>query len=240
VYIGSEASFGCCTRPGRWCIVVARRRRRSGKCRPTWQTGRTRFGSGTSRTCRRCARSHYLYLISDLYSRKVVGWEMYEVEIQCRRAAGCKHQTGGRWEEAGVACGQQRWPDEGLRCWQRCSNSELISFVQSPHGQRNDAPTQSRFSTPEVCTLMAEEAVRDNRAGARAWVRTFVTWYNTGTPQWHSSSPGTRPGLRLGSAGAQQQCPEAGQGRQPERWSSGARDWTPLAGWRRRCKRGGT
>jgi hypothetical protein len=62
-----------------------------GKCRPTWQTGRTRFGSDI--TCRvdGSARSlHYLYLMLDLYSRKV-GSVRGGVNAAVVRAAGCKH-----------------------------------------------------------------------------------------------------------------------------------------------------
>jgi putative transposase len=94
------------------------------------------------------ARSLPAIYASDTCMREVVGWEMYEVEsMQLSSTAGCNASAKG---PMGSWCciADDNWPDEGARrCWQRCSNSELIPSFSRPMVSDDDAYAESFFDT---------------------------------------------------------------------------------------------
>lgn len=62
----------------------------------------------------KCGRGkfYYLYLIEDIYSRKAVGWEVYEAESGEKAAAATKRDSGEVLATAAGASLRQRRADE--------------------------------------------------------------------------------------------------------------------------------
>ena len=176
-------------------------------------------------------RYFYLYLIEDIYSRKAVGWEVYERE--------CGEQAATLLQRTVLREGCLRQPlvlhsDNGAPMKSTTLLSKMYELGITPSRGRprvsNDNPySESLFRTLKYCPQWPRNGFADVDA-ARAWVRDFVHWYNH--EHRHSRIRFVTPAERhIGSdveiLAKRDALYRQAQARNPARWSRGTRNWMP-------------
>lgn len=174
----------------------------------------------------------YLYLFLDIYSRKVVGWQVYDSESSelasevmrdiCAREQIAPNQVVLHSDNGG--------PMKG---------ATMLAMLQSlgvmPSFSRaacsNDNPfSESIFKTMKYRSYYPKKPFA-NLMAARQWVGSFVHWYNE--EHRHSAvgfvTPSQRhAGLDADLLGKRIAVYEAAKARHPERWSGATRNWQPV------------
>lgn len=173
----------------------------------------------------------YLYLIMDIYSRKIVGWEVYESESG--------ELASQLVERVFIAERCFKKPmvlhsDNGSPMKSFTFQAKLVDLGIAPSYSRprvsNDNPySESLFKTlkyhhqwPSQGFLVVDEA--------RTWVKRFVAWYNEehGHSQIQFVTPAQRHrGEDVDILAKRQQVYQAAKAQNPRRWSGKTRDWTP-------------
>lgn len=171
---------------------------------------------------------YYLYLVMDLYSRKIVGWEIHECEASdltawlVRRA--CLVESIA--SQPLVLHSNNGSPMKGASMLETLHQLGVASSF-SPRVSNDNAYAESLFRT---CKYRPDypasgfATVKD----ARAWVLSFSRWYNT--EHKHSGLKFTTPEQRhTGEASVtlehRQQVYREARARHPNRWSEETRNW---------------
>lgn len=172
----------------------------------------------------------YLYLVVDIYSRRIVGWEVHEEESTDRAAALMRRL----WTEAGRPAGLRLHSDNGgpMKGATMLSTLQWLGVV--PSFSRPSVSDDNPFSESLFRTLKYRPSFPDRPFGsleqARAWVTNFVRWYNT--EHRHSGIRFVTPDERHFGAehevlAARSKVYEQARAHHPERWRGATRDWTP-------------
>lgn len=175
---------------------------------------------------------YYLYLILDVYSRKIVGWEVYDQETAEQAARVIERAV---WAEA---CGHRPLvlhADNGSPMKAATLRATLDRLGIEPSYSRprvsNDNPfSEAVFRTCKYHPTYPERGFA-NLEAARAWVLAFVRWYNT--EHRHRNIQYVTPGER--HAGEDHRILahrrvvyEQARRRHPERWTRDIRAWQPV------------
>ena len=173
----------------------------------------------------------YLYLILDIYSRKIVGWEVYDRESS-EYAANLVQRAV--LAEACLLTPLVLHADNGSPMKGSTLRVTLERLGIEPSYSRprvsNDNPySEAAFRTCKYRPDFPSDGFPDLDS-ARLWMRDFVTWYNT--EHRHSGIQFVTPQER--HAGLDPSILEkraavyaAAQAQHPERWSGQTRDWNP-------------
>ncbi len=174
----------------------------------------------------------YLYLFMDIFSRKVVGWQVYEEESS-ELASEVMRDI---YERENIAPNQVvLHSDNGSPMKGATMLATLQSLGVMPSFSRPAVSNDNPFSESLFKTLKYRPAypVRafDSLSAARGWVGTFVQWYNH--EHLHSAIGFVTPGQRhagMDTALLSQRAAiyEAAKARHPERWSGATRNWKPV------------
>jgi putative transposase len=171
-------------------------------------------------------------LIEDIYSRKAVGWEVYECESG-ERAAELMQRT-----VLGERCTGQPLvlhSDNGAPMKSVTLLSKLYDLGITPSRGRprvsNDNPySESLFRTLKYCPQWPRDGFVDLDA-ARSWVRDFIRWYNH--EHRHSRIRFVTPAQR--HRGEDQEVLakrhalyQQARNQHPHRWSGATRNWQPI------------
>jgi putative transposase len=177
----------------------------------------------------------YLYLVLDLYSRKIVGWEVHAEESGEHAAALLKRSVlaEGVWTE--------RQPlvlhaDNGSPATLRATLQWLgvTPSYSRPRVSNDNAYAESVFRTCKYRPDYPAEGFTGLEE-ARQWVGRFVRWYNE--QHRHSGLKFVTPAQRHdGQAEAlmahRQQVYAAAKARHPQRWRGEIRNWSlPTCVW---------
>jgi putative transposase len=174
----------------------------------------------------------YLYLIEDIYSRKAVGWEVYEQESGEMAAALLQRSV---IRESCLRQPLVLHSDNGAPMKSVTLLNKMYDLGVTPSRGRprvsNDNPySESLFRTLKYCPQWPKNGFA-NLDAARAWVRDFIRWYNH--EHRHSRIRFVTPAERHQGKDSDvlakrhalyQQARE----RNPERWSGGTRNWQPV------------
>ena len=175
----------------------------------------------------------YLYLVMDVWSRKVVGWAVHEVEsadlaAQLFTATCAAH----RLDPAGIVLhADNGGPMKGATMVATLERLGVLASFSRP-GVSNDNPfSESLFRTLKYRPEYPAHPFAD-RAAACAWVGAFVRWYNT--THLHSAIRFVTPedrhaGQDLALLAGRHRVYERARARHPERWSGNTRNWEPIA-----------
>ncbi len=174
----------------------------------------------------------YLYLIVDVYSRKIVAWQVHDREC-----------AGYAAELATEACFLERVTPEQVRLHSD-NGSPMKGFTMlltlqklgvmpsfSRPSVSNDNPfSEALFRTLKYCPAYPQRPFADLEQ-AREWVETFVRGYNH--QHLHSAirylTPNERHRGQDGQILAQRhQVYQQARVRHPERWSGRTRNWSPV------------
>lgn len=174
----------------------------------------------------------YLYLVLDLFSRKIVGWEVWEEE-SAQQASRLMRRT-----VLSEQCVLRQQPlilhsDNGSPMKGATLLETLYSLGITPSRSRprvsNDNPyAESIFRTCKYRPEYPEHGFKD-RTEAREWVQRFVRWYNL--EHRHSGLNFLTPSQRhTGQAddvlAKRKRVYEAAKALHPGRWSGATRDWS--------------
>lgn len=170
-----------------------------------------------------------LYMIVDIFSRKIVGWEVWEDETG--------EHASELVEKAVMAEGARKnllvlHADNGspMKASTLKAKLELLGVLASYSRPRvsNDNPySESLFRTCKYRPNYPTEGFKSLEE-ARKWVMVFVEWYNN--THYHSGIKFTTPSSRhTGTANDiienRKTVYESARKIHPERWSKGIRDW---------------
>ena len=173
----------------------------------------------------------YLYLIEDLYSRSIVGWEVHEQE-SAEAASTLIERT---CEDLDVdAQGLHLHSDNGgpmkgatmLATLQRLG---VVASFSRPRVSDDNPYSEALFRTLKYRPGFPNRPFRDINE-ARDWVSGFVRWYNT--EHLHSALNFVTPddrykGRDKAILAARHRLYQRTKKQQPHRWSGETRDWSP-------------
>lgn len=174
----------------------------------------------------------YLYLFMDIFSRKVVGWQVHDDERSdlgaevvldiCKRE---KIQPGQV-----VLHSDNGSPMKGATMLATLQHLGVMPSFSRPAVSNDNPFSESLFKTLKYRPNYPGKAFADLRS-ARKWVSSFVHWYNN--EHLHSAIGFITPAQR--HAGMDQELLdrrkavfEAAKARNPKRWSGATRNWTPV------------
>ena len=176
----------------------------------------------------------FLYLFMDIYSRKIVGWEVHAEESS--ESAGDLLDKIYLKEDLGKQPGIILHSDNGspMKGATMLATMQKLGVVPSfsrPSVSNDNSYSESLFKTLKYVPAFPDQPFSSLEA-ARDWVSSFVSWYNE--EHLHSEIQYVTPGQRHRGEDiailAQRKCVyEAAKERHPQRWSQGTRNWDPVA-----------
>jgi len=173
----------------------------------------------------------YLYLIMDIYSRKIVAWQVHECE--------CAEDAGALATEAcyveGVLPGDlvlhsdNGAPMKGASMLATLQKLGVVPSFSRPSVSDDNPFSESLFRTLKYRPHYPEQAFSDLSA-ARAWVECFAHWYNH--EHRHSALRFVTPVERHSGQDhnilvRRHKIYEQARDRHPQRWAGKTRNWTP-------------
>ena len=175
----------------------------------------------------------YLYLIMDVYSRKIVGWEVYPQESAAHAASVFQkaHLREGVRAGALVLHSDNGSPMKGATMLVMLQRLGVMPSFSRPAVSNDNPYSESLFSTAKGRPDFPTEPF-DCVEAARRWVAQFVAWYNH--VHLHSALKFVTPAQRHRSEDvdllAQREALyQAARDANPTRWSGPTRDWTSPA-----------
>jgi len=121
----------------------------------------------------------YLYLVMDIYSRKIVGWQIYERESGalaadlmtdiCQRESIKRHQV--------ILHSDNGSPMKGATMLATLQELGVVPSFSRPSVSNDNPYSESLFRTLKYRPEYPEKAFED-LTSARSWVHGFVHWYN--------------------------------------------------------------
>jgi putative transposase len=172
----------------------------------------------------------YLYMIMDVFSRKIVGWEVYERECGELASALVRRTV---MSEGCLRCPDILHADNGSPQKSATLRATLEQLGIEPTYSRprvsNDNPySESLFRTTKYRPDYPADGFIDIET-ARVWVLRFVRWYNE--EHRHSAIKFVTPierhtGRDIEILAARESLYERVKAQRPERWSGQIRDWS--------------
>lgn len=174
----------------------------------------------------------YLYLFLDIFSRKIVGWQIYETESSelagevmrdiCTRENIAPHQV--------VLHSDNGSPMKGAMMLATLQALGVMPSFSRPAVSNDNPYSESLFKTLKYRPSYPSRAF-ENLLTARHWVGTFVHWYNH--EHRHSAIRFVTPherhaGLDTALLGKRIDVYEAAKAANPQRWSGPTRNWQPV------------
>lgn len=176
-----------------------------------------------------CGAFYYLYLIEDIWSRKIAGWAVHETESM-DHAARLIDETA---EQLGcdpnglVLHSDNGSPMKGSTMLATLQRLGIVPSFSRPRVSDDNPFSESLFRTLKYRPAYPHGPFQSLEA-ARSWVADFVTWYNT--VHLHSAIGFVTPddrhtGKDIAILEARRCVYEAARRRTPQRWSRQTRQW---------------
>jgi len=172
----------------------------------------------------------YLYLFMDIYSRKIVGWEVYENEsseqaadvlrkTRIGEALGVNHEV--------VLHSDNGSPMKGATMLATMQKLGIVPSFSRPSVSNDNPFSESLFKTLKYTPSYPSQPFESVNA-ARLWVKTFADWYNGS--HHHSGLKFVTPTQRhngedIAILKRRRFVYEEAKKQHPERWSGETRNW---------------
>lgn len=170
----------------------------------------------------------YLYMALDIFSRKIVGWEVH-AEQSDKHAAELFRRTHLREGVKGevVLHSDNGSPMKGATLLVTLQRLNVIPSFSRPSVSNDNPYSEALFKTCKYHPAFPEKPFEDVDL-ARKWVDSFVHWYNE--EHHHSGIHFVTPGQRhrgedIAILEQRKTVYEAARTRQPARWSGDIRNW---------------
>ena len=162
----------------------------------------------------------YLYLIVDIYSRNIVGWEVHDRESSEQASALIRK----------AVC--QKVSSDNLLCCTLITTMEKLGITSSYSRPRvsNDNPfSEALFRTFKYRPNWPMKGF-PTKTEAQNWVKSFANWYND--EHLHSAIRFVTPNARHSGADRKTLANRtilyaSARARNPQRWSGKTRNWQP-------------
>ena len=175
---------------------------------------------------------YYLFLILDLFSRKIVGWEVEEAETAAAAARVVERAVLAEncVDHPLVLHADNGSPLKGATLLETLRRLEIEPSFSRPRVSDDNAFSEALFRTCKYVPDYPRDGFADLEA-ARGWVRTFADWYNH--EHRHSALRHVTPQQRHDGSEARiladrQRVYDQARAQQPARWSGATRAWTPV------------
>lgn len=173
----------------------------------------------------------YLYLFMDIYSRKIVGWEIHENESSERAAEVLRKTRFSEPIPSGhdvILHSDNGSPMKGATMLATMQKLGVVPSFSRPSVSNDNPYSEALFKTLKYTPVYPTKPF-DSLDDARAWVKTFTHWYNT--KHRHSALKYVTPqqrhtGQDVALLEQRKDVYEAAKRSHPERWSGNTRDWT--------------
>lgn len=177
-------------------------------------------------------RFFYLYLIVDLWSRKVVAWRVHDEESMelaatlAEEACRAENVAGGRL----TLHADNGGPMKGSTMLATLQKLGVVASFSRPGVSDDNAFCEALFRTLKYRPGFPRKPFPSLEA-ARGWVAGFVRWYND--EHLHSAIKYVTPSDRHAGRDKtiltrRDQVYAAAKARTPRRWTGDTRDWTPI------------
>jgi transposase InsO family protein len=174
----------------------------------------------------------YLYLVMDVYSRKIVGWQVYDAESSALAADLMTDicQREGIQPNQVTLHSDNGSPMKGATMLATLQALGVIPSFSRPSVSNDNPYSESLFRTLKYRPDYPANAF-ENVTGARHWVEGFVGWYNN--EHLHSSIQFVTPDQRhrkLDEAVLAKRVDVYRRAKEhnPSRWSGATRNWAPV------------
>lgn len=172
----------------------------------------------------------YLYLVEDVWSRKILGWAVHDVESTDFAAdliERIRKENPGVDLRGWVLHSDNGGPMKGATMLATMHKLGIVPSFSRPRVSDDNAYAESLFRTLKYCPEYPSKgfATVDD---ARAWVARFVAWYND--VHLHSSIGFVTPSSRhagddVAILNERRKTYAAARELQPQRWSRHTRPW---------------
>lgn len=174
----------------------------------------------------------YLYLFMDIFSRKIIGWQVYETESSeqasevirdiCLRENIAPNQI--------VLHSDNGSPMKGATMLATLQTLGVVPSFSRPAVSNDNPYSESLFKTLKYRPAYPQKPF-ENLLGARQWVDSFVQWYNH--EHRHSAINFLTPSQRHAGLDApllqqRHSVYESAKAQHPNRWSGNTRNWEPV------------
>ena len=174
----------------------------------------------------------YLYLVMDIFSRKIVGWQVYEQECNVLAAdlmtdiclrEGVKRDQVTLHSDNGS-------PMKGATILATLQELGVVPSFSRPSVSNDNPYSESLFRTLKYRPEYPAKPFADLKA-ARTWVQGFVDWYNQ--EHLHSAIKFVTPeqrhaGRDIEILAHRKKVYTLAKSKNPERWSGDIRNWEPV------------
>jgi putative transposase len=175
-------------------------------------------------------RHYYLYMFLDIFSRKAVGWAVYENELSDLAADVVRDVCSREQVQPGqvVLHSDNGNPMKGASMLAMLQELGVARSLSRPAVSNDNPYSESQFSTLKGHPTYPRKPFAD-LTKAREWVGQFVYWYNE--VHRHSGigfvTPSQRhAGLDVEILKRREDVYKAARLRHPTRWSAETRNWT--------------
>jgi putative transposase len=174
----------------------------------------------------------YLYLILDLYSRKIVGWEVYECESATYAAEVVRRAVLAEQclDQPVVLHADNGSPMKGETLLETLYRLGISTSYSRPRTSNDNPFSEALFRTCKYCPAYPTQGFASLEK-ARTWMQQFVQGYNQA--HRHSGIRFVTPeqrhqGLDEAILANRQAVYAQAKARHPERWSGPIRNWQPI------------
>ena len=175
---------------------------------------------------------YYLYMIVDIYSRKIVGFEVHDQESG-RLAAELMERSVISEQCFGkplILHSDNGGPMKSHTLQSKLADLGITPSHSRPRVSNDNAFSESLFRTLKYCPQWPSQGFKDI-VSARDWVRQFVNWYNN--KHCHSQIKFVTPAQRHQGEDKvilerRNKLYQAAKAKHPSRWSGKTRNWTPV------------
>ena len=179
---------------------------------------------------------YYLYMVMDLFSRRVVAWEVHGQESGEHAAALIQRASlaSGRGRKPTILHADNGSPMKAATLLEKLRDLHIQPSYSRPRVSDDNAQVEAFFRTLKYRPGYPSRGFTD-LAAARQWVLQFVRWYNE--EHRHSALRYVTPAQRHAGLDAQlleqrKRLYERARQANPTRWSGNTRNWSrPAVMW---------
>ncbi len=177
---------------------------------------------------------YYLYMITDIYSRKIVGWEVHhkqneELSSQLVKLTYLSEGISGSGKKV-VLHSDNGSPMKGATMLATLQNLGVVPSFSRPSVSNDNPYSEALFKTLKYNPEFPSKPFT-TISTAREWVLSFVRWYND--HHQHSKIKFITPNERHKGLDKQilenrKKVYQLAKGKHPERWSGNIRNWDTI------------
>ena len=234
VYLASESTFYRILRKAEQAAHRGRAQppQKPARPQPCRATGPNQVWSWDITYLASCIRGTFyrLYMVEDIFSRKITSWEIHEQES----AAHASTLITKACLREGIQPGEltlhadNGGPMKGATMLATLQRLGVVQSFSRPSVSDDNPYSEALFRTLKYVPNYPGKPFESLEA-ARAWVQSFVTWYNES--HRHSAIGFVTPAQRhrgedVAILAARKAVYEQAKAQRPERWSGPTRDWS--------------